>query len=92
MRKNLRDLCVEIPKDLLHLVFLFEAIDTSGCIHESLVAGVVGMAVGADLNVHIPTGRAGIVVGATGTGDRCGLIFWMDIRFHCYSLPFGPGR
>ena len=40
---------------LLHLVFLFKAINASGCIDQSLVSGVVGMAIGADLNVHIPT-------------------------------------
>src|SRR5215217_1218636 len=63
-------------------VALAEALDASRAVHQLLLPGEVRVAVGADLDVDVPAGRAGLPGVAAGAVHRDGLVVRMDIRLH----------
>jgi len=67
---------------LLKTVLLVELINTAAGIDELLLAGVEGMALGADLNGDVLAGGAGLDQSAAGASDDCGLIVGMNSGFH----------
>ena len=71
---------------LLHAVFFLEFINpTAGFNHQTLAAGVEGMAFGANLHLNRLGGGAGHEFVATGAGHLNLLIFGMDTFFHICS-------
>ena len=68
---------------LLDAVLLIELINTAAGINELLLAGVEGVALGADFNGDALTGGAGLDGGAACALDNGGLIVRMDSCLHC---------
>ena len=71
---------------LLDAVLLIELINTAAGINELLLAGVEGMALGADLDGDAGTGGAGLDGCAASALDNGGLIVRMDSCLHCSNL------
>jgi hypothetical protein len=63
-------------------VFPAETLDPTGCIHQFLLAGKKGMALGTDFNTDVRFGRSHFNGAATGTFNGRILVFGMDICFH----------
>ena len=76
-----------MPKiNLLDTVLAVELINAAAGVNELLLAGVEGMALGADLNADAGAGGAGLDSGAAGALDNGGLIVRMDSCLHCSFL------
>src|SRR5262245_7372265 len=85
-------------------VALAEAVHAAGLIEQLLLAGEEGVAVGADVEVHLAIARAGLErgarrpLGATAVAvERAGLVNRMDPGLHgrllrCGGVPRGPAR
>ena len=67
---------------LLNAVLLVELINTTAGINELLLAGVEGMALGADFNGDALTGRTGLDGCAACALDNGGLVIRMDSFLH----------
>ena len=66
----------------LQAVLLVELIDAAAGINELLLAGVEGVALGADFNGDVLLGAAGLNDGAAGAADGGGLVIGMDSGLH----------
>jgi len=83
-------------------VFLGEAFDAAGGVHEFLLAGEEGVAVGADFDVEPVAfdGRARLKIVAAGAVHHDGVIVGMNTGFHeapsvasgLHGLPAKPGE
>src|SRR4051794_40007786 len=62
-----------------------EALDAAAGVHELLLARVEGMAVGADLDVHVALGRAGDELVPARTANRRLDVLRMDFGLHSYT-------
>ena len=67
---------------LLDAVLLVELINTAAGVDQLLLAGVEGVAVGADFNGDVLLGGAGLDDGAAGASDGGLLILGMDSFLH----------
>jgi hypothetical protein len=67
-------------------VFLHEAVHSSGGIHEFLLSGKEGMALGTDVYPDAGAGGAGVDYFSAGTDNRTILVFGMNLVFHVYNL------
>ena len=74
--------------ELLDAVLLVELINAAAGVNELLLAGVEGMALGADFNCDALTGGAGLDGCAASALDNGGLIIGMDACFHCFFSSF----
>jgi len=63
-----------------------ELLDAAGRVDELLLTGEIGMAGGADTDLEIVAGRAGLVSGTAGADDRRRVIVGMKTVFHKWSL------
>ena len=70
---------------LLDAVLLVELINTTAGINELLLAGVEGVALGADFNGDALTGGTGLDGCTACALDNGGLVIRMDACFHCFS-------
>ena len=61
--------------------------DTSAGIHQFLLTGEIGMALGTNFNVDVALGRAGLDDVAAGALDGGRLIFRMNSFLHCSCSP-----
>ena len=71
---------------LLDAVLLIELINTAAGINELLLAGVEGMALAANFDTDLGTGRTGLDHIAAGAGDGAIHIVRMDTCLHCVHL------
>ena len=71
-----------LARSLLHSVFALEALYAPGGIDQTLLAGVKGMAPGADLDVQRGDRGPGLERVTTGAGDYAAAILWMNLSFH----------
>ena len=71
---------------LLQAKTLVEAVHTSAGVNQLLLAGVEGMALGADFHVDLRLGGAGMDDLTAGAGDGAVHILGMDALFH-YGSP-----
>ena len=62
-----------------------EFVDATCGINELLLAGVEGVALGADLDGDVLLRGAGLVHGAASAADRGRLVIRMDTVFHSHS-------
>mgnify|MGYP000778871713 FL=1 len=69
----------------VNAVLLVELIHTAAGVNELLLAGVEGVALGADLDGDVLLRGAGLVHGAAGAADRGRLVIRMDTVFHSHS-------
>ena len=72
----------KVKSKLLDAVLLVELINTAAGIDELLLAGVEGVALGADLNGDAGAGGAGLDGGAAGALYNGGLVVGMDTFLH----------
>ena len=70
---------------LFDAVLLIKLINTTAGINELLLAGVEGVALGADFNGDALTGGAVLDNCAACALDNGGLVIGMDACFHCFS-------
>ena len=71
---------------LVHTETLLETVNTSACINELLLAGVEGVALGADFNSDVLLGGTGLDHVAASTGDGCFNVIGVDSLSH-YRAP-----
>ena len=71
---------------LLNAVLLVEFIHAAAGVDQLLLAGVEGVALGADFNGDVLLGGAGLDHIAAGAADRGGLIVGMNASFHVCKL------
>jgi hypothetical protein len=64
---------------------LLELINASACINELLLAGIEGMALGADFNVDITNDGMSFHSSTACATNDSGLIFGMNSSFHFYT-------
>src|SRR5574341_817221 len=69
-------------RSALQAVFLPKFFDATGGIDEFLFAGKERVTIGANFHVNVPNGRARLHHMATGAGNGCSLVCWMDSRLH----------
>ena len=72
---------------LLDAVLLVELINTAAGVNQLLLAGVEGVALGADFNGDVLLGGAGLDDGAASASDGGLLIIRMDSFLHLYKSP-----
>ena len=70
---------------LLNAVLPVELINAAAGVDQLLLAGVEGVALGADLNRDVLLGGAGLYDGAAGASDGGLLIIGMDSFLHWYN-------
>ena len=85
-KEHIKLMCSLSKLKLLDAVLLIELINTAAGINELLLAGVEGMALGADLDGDAGTGGAGLDGCAASALDNGGLIVRMDSCLHCSNL------
>ena len=71
---------------LLNAVLLVELINAAAGVDQLLLAGVEGVALGADLNGDVGLGGAGLDDGAASASDGGLLVFRMDSFLHAIHL------
>ena len=71
---------------LLDAVLLVELINTAAGIDQLLLAGVEGVALGADFNGDVLLGGTGLNDGPAGAADGGLLVIGMDARLHIKLL------
>ena len=71
---------------LLDAVLLVELINTAAGVDQLLLAGVEGVALGADFNGDVLLGGAGLDDVAAGASDGGLLVIGMDSFLHCVKL------
>ena len=71
-----------IPDELRFLVPPVEFVDPARRINEFLLTGEEGMALGADADLHLGTGRLDVPHLAAGAGDDGVALLGMNIFFH----------
>ena len=71
-----------ILSKLLEAVLLVELINTAAGVDQLLLAGVEGVALGADFNSDVGLGGAGLDDGAASAADGGGLVIRMDSCLH----------
>ena len=75
-----------MERNLFHAKPLLELVDTSAGVNQLLLAGIEGVALGANFDVDIFYGRTGLDDFATSTVDLGLLIVGMNSVFH-FSTP-----
>jgi hypothetical protein len=64
---------------------LLELVNASAGINELLLAGIEGMALGADFYVEITDYGVGFHSGTASATNDCGLVFGMNSSFHFFT-------
>ena len=67
---------------------LLEAIDASASVHELLLAGIEGMALGADINLHFRFGGTGLERLTAYAANDALAVLGMDLFLHCCFTSF----
>jgi hypothetical protein len=71
----------------LQSIFLLELLHPTGGIDEFLLAGIEGVALGANLDANLWTRRTRVDYLAAGADDRAIDVLGMDLSFHTDLLP-----
>jgi len=80
--------CLSVHSILLLVVALFKLLDPPRCIHQLLLAGIEGMAIGTDIYGPAVDSGTSLVGSAAGTGKGRFLVFGVKIFFHPYDSLF----
>ena len=72
---------------LLDAVLLVELIHAAAGVDQLLLAGIEGVALGADFNGDVLLGGAGLDNGAAGAADGSRLVIGMDSFLHGSTAP-----
>ena len=73
---------------LFHIETLLEAINTSASVNELLLPGVERMALGADINLHLFLGGAGLKCFTAYAANDAFAVLGMDVFLHCCFTSF----
>ena len=87
----------QLSRKLVETEALLETIDTSAGIHQLLLAGVEGMALGADIHSKFLLGRAGFKRLTAHAANDAFAVLGMNFFLHCDFTSFayamsGPSR
>lgn len=94
MKGRTRDYAPTEPAFLLGVlvVLLLESIDTTGSVHQALLASIEGVTRRTDLYVHLILCRHRFEPGPACTDDLCRHIFGMNPLLHILLQQFGQAR
>ena len=86
--KKKRPYCLYGLHLLFHIEPLLEAINTSASINQLLLSGVERMALGADINLHLFLGGAGLKCFTAYAANDAFAVLGMDVFLHCCFTSF----